>query len=131
MNNIDKLKVKLNAFVFSLLALLCFAPCRANPITRMARRFSRDNKGFSAVLVSIIIVVVAAIVIMLAAVVLSKVASSIDRTGLSAAANSTLDAAETQGYGALNLLTIVLIVGAAVAIIGAVMGIFAYIRMKQ
>jgi len=82
------------------------------------------------VLISIVVVVVAAIMIMVAAIVISKVASSIDRTGLSAEANETLDSSEAQAYGALNLLQVVLIILAAVAIIGAVVGIFAYIKMR-
>lgn len=82
------------------------------------------------VLVAIITVIVAVIMIMVAAIVLSKVGSSIDRTGLSQAANDTLDAADSQGFGALNLLLVSVIVLAAVAIIGAVVGIFAYIKIR-
>jgi ABC-type phosphate transport system permease subunit len=102
-----------------------------NPISKFGKKFARNRKGFTAVLVSIIVVVVAAIMLMITAVILSRVESSISRTGLSTAANDTLDAVAEQGFGALNLLTIVLVVTAAVAIIGAVIGIFAFIKMRQ
>jgi len=102
-----------------------------NPITKFGKTLAKDKKGFTPVLVAIITVVVAVIMIMVASIVVSKVGSSIDRTGLSQAANDTLDAAETQGYGAMNLLLVAVIVLAAVAIIGAVIGIFAYIKMRN
>lgn len=102
-----------------------------NPISKFGKKLASNKKGFTAVLVSIIVVVVAAIMLMITAVILSKVSTSIDRTGLSQEANDTLDSVAMQGYGALNLLTIVLVVTAAVVIIGAVIGIFAYIKMKQ
>ncbi len=89
-----------------------------------------NKKGSAAVLAAIITVVVAVIMVMVAAIVLSKVSTSIDRTGLSEAANDTLDAADTQGFGALNLLLVSVIVLAAVAIIGSVVGIFAYIKLR-
>lgn len=102
-----------------------------NPISKFGKKLAGDHRAFTQVLVSIIVVVVAVIMIMVAAIVLSKVSSSIDRTGLSDTANKTLDSAEAQGYGALNLLEVVVIILAAVAIIGAVVGIFAYIKLRQ
>lgn len=96
------------------------------------RSLLQDNKGFSQVLIAIVVVAVAVIMIMVTTVVLSMFGSAIGNiAGLSAEANSTIGSVMTTGYGALNLLTIVLYVLAAVAIIGAVMGIFAYIRMRQ
>lgn len=129
--SIKSVKTRMAALWTVLLATLFLQPTRSNLVVRYSRKFARNNKGFSAVLVSIVVVVVASIMIMIAAIVLSKVASSIDRTGLSEAANDTLDASEAQAYGALNLLNVVLIILAAVAVIGSVVGIFAYIRMKQ
>jgi ABC-type phosphate transport system permease subunit len=102
-----------------------------NPISKFGKKFIRNDKAFSSVLIAIITVVVAVIMVMVAAIVLSKVSTSLDRTGLSQAANDTLDAADTQGFGALNLLLVSVIVLAAVAIIGAVVGIFAYIKIRS
>ena len=96
--------------------------------------------GFTNVLIAIVVVAVAAIMIMVTTIVISLFSTQIQNTvtGLSAAANSTLTGVTSASFGALNLLTVVLYVLAAVAIkrpfrsrgVGAVMGIFAYIRMK-
>jgi ABC-type phosphate transport system permease subunit len=102
-----------------------------NPISKLGKKLASERKGFTTVLISIVVVVVAAIMIMVSAIVISKVSMSIDRSGLSQQANDTLDSAEAQAYGALNLLEVVLIILAAVAIIGAVVGIFAYIKMRD
>jgi hypothetical protein len=80
--------------------------------------------------------------IMVAAVVLSLFGTAINQvSGLSSAANTTIASVQTSGFGALQLLTVVIYVLAslslrdldrkAVAIIGAVMGIFAYLRMRN
>jgi Flp pilus assembly pilin Flp len=99
-----------------------------NPISKMLR----NKKGFTQVLVAIIVVIVAVIMIMVAAVVLSLFGTAINNvSGLSTAANTTIASVQTSGFGALQLLTIVVYVLAAVAIIGAVMGIFAYVRMQR
>ena len=92
----------------------------------------RNPHGFTNVLIAIVVVAVAAIMIMVTTIVISLFSTQIQNTvtGLSAAANSTLSGVTSASFGALNLLTVVLYVLAAVAIIGAVMGIFAYIRMK-
>lgn len=126
----QKLSVKVQAFVNSLLAMLCMIPCSANPITRFSRKLASDKKGNTGVLVAIVVVVVAAILIFVAAVIISKVDSAIDRSGLSEAANDTLDAAASGAYGALDLMTVVLVILGAVAIIGAVIGIFAYVKFR-
>jgi len=101
-----------------------------NAITKFGKKLANSRKANTAVLVAIIVVVVASILIMVAAIIISKVDSAIDRTGLSAEANSTLDSVGTAAYGSLDLLTVVLIILAAVAIIGAVIGIFSYVRMR-
>jgi Flp pilus assembly pilin Flp len=99
-----------------------------NPISKLLH----NKKGFTQVLVAIIVVIVAVIMIMVAAVVLSLFGTAINNvSGLSAAANTTIASVQTSGFGALQLLTIVVYVLAAVAIIGAVMGIFAYVRMQR
>ena len=102
----------------------------------------RNQSGFTQVLVAIIVVIVTVILIMVAAVIMSMFGSAIGNvSGLSAATNTTITSVTTSAYGALQLLTIVVYVLAlyrvtpnrrhAVAIIGAVMGIFAYVRMKN
>jgi hypothetical protein len=96
------------------------------------KKLIASKTGFTQVLIAIIVVIVAVIMIMVAAVVLSLFGTAINQvSGLSAAANTTIAAVQTSGFGALQLLTIVVYVLAAVAIIGAVMGIFAYIRMRN
>lgn len=96
------------------------------------RELLHNPKGFTQVLVAIVIVIVAVIMIMVAAVVLSLFGTAINQvSGLSSAANTTISSVQTSGFGALQLLTVVIYVLAAVAIIGAVMGIFAYLRMRN
>jgi hypothetical protein len=102
-----------------------------NPIKKLSN-LCANKAGFTQVLIAIVIVIVAVIMIMVAAVVLSLFGTAINNvSGLSAAANTTIASVQTSGFGALQLLTVVIYVLAAVAIIGAVMGIFAYIRMRQ
>ena len=72
---------------------------------------------------------------------MSTVASSINYSGLSAAANTTISSTLSSSYNALNLLTIVLIVLAAfpkltfgkvkAAIIAAVIGGLMFMRARQ
>ena len=101
-----------------------------NPINKV-KHLIANKSGFTQVLIAIVVVIVAVIMIMVAAVVLSLFGTAINSiAGLSSAANSTISSIQTQGYGALSLLSIVVYVLAAVAIIGAVMGIFAYVRMR-
>lgn len=101
-----------------------------NPLSKF-KNFVANKSGFTQVLIAIVVVIVAVIMIMVAAVVLSLFGTAINSiSGLSAAANTTIAGIQTQGYGALSLLSIVVYVLAAVAIIGAVMGIFAYVRMR-
>lgn len=102
-----------------------------NPITKFGKKLASEKKGNVAVLVAIIVVVIASILIMVAAIIISKVDSAIDRSDLSAEANDTLDSVGTAAFGALDLMTVVLIILGAVAIIGAVFGIFAYVKMRQ
>lgn len=125
------IKSKLSVFFCSLLALLCMAPIRANPIHRFAKQLAKENKGFSQVLIAIVVVAVAVIMIMVTTVILSMFGTAITNiSGLSEAANETIASVQSTGFGSLNLLTIVLYVLAATAIIGAVMGIFAYFKMR-
>jgi ABC-type dipeptide/oligopeptide/nickel transport system permease subunit len=102
-----------------------------NPITKFGKELANGNKGFSQVLIAIVVVAVAVIMIMVTTVILSMFGTAIANiSGLSEAANETIASVSSTGYGALNLLTIVLYVLAATAIIGAVMGIFAYFKMR-
>ena len=95
------------------------------------KKFINNKKGFTQVLIAIVGVVVVVLVLMVGAIILSKMDSGISRTGLSTAANDTLDAASTAGYGALNLLNLAPYILGAVAIIAAILGIFAYIKLRQ
>ena len=102
-----------------------------NPITKFGKELAKENKGFTQVLIAIVVVAVAVILIMVTTVVLSMFGTAIGNiSGLSEEANTTIASVQSTGFGALNLLTIVLYVLAAVAIIGAVMGIFAYIKLR-
>lgn len=132
MTKFAKVRSTIMAFLCSMAAMLCCAPVRANPIHRFAKQLGKDNKGFGQVLIAIVVVAVAVIMIMVVTVVLSMFDTAVSNiSGLSEEANDTIAQVTNTGYGSLNLLTIVLYVLAAVAIIGAVMGIFAYIKLRN
>lgn len=114
-----------------MLYVLSYCLTFLNPTTRV-HKWASNQKGFTQVLIAIVVVIVAVIMLMVAAVVLSLFGTAINNvSGLSATANQTIANVSSQGFGALSLLTIVVYVLAAVAIIGAVMGIFAYIRVNR
>lgn len=127
-----KVKATIAAFLLTLAAMACMAPVRANPIHRFAKNLSKNNKGFTQVLVSVIVVVVVAILITVSAIILSMFGSAAGNiSGLSSQANETISQVQNTGYGSLNLLSIVEYVLAAVAIIGAIMGIFVFFQSRR
>ena len=109
-------------------------------MTQLPKLF-KDTRAETNVLVAILTVVVATILIIVAALIVSNVASSIDLSTVSTAANATIAATLTSSYNALNLLTIVLIVlaaplkftfrGVKAAIIAAVVGGLMFMRSRR
>ena len=86
----------------------------------------RQNKGnmmmLAAGAVGILVVVV---VLMFTQLLNNKIASSIDRTGYSAAENATYDSIQTNVRTGLDLTSTGVLVGVAAVIIGIVMASFA------